>query len=96
MAIYAVAALIFNSQMAFSRWWLERHEQGPAEAFWRLCTYGKIGTPVPASVVGIKLPTVGRKAAWLRSTEHNQFGGAEKWQVLFPANLHAHADRGRC
>jgi uncharacterized protein len=40
-AIYAVAILIFTAQLLFSRWWLSRHQQGPAEAFWRICTYGR-------------------------------------------------------
>ena len=40
VAIYGVAIAIFLAQVAFSRWWLDRHEQGPAEAFWRMCTYG--------------------------------------------------------
>ena len=37
---YAVALAIFAGQVLFSRWWLGSHEQGPAEAFWRLATYG--------------------------------------------------------
>jgi uncharacterized protein len=39
-AFYAVALLIFGVQMAVSRWWLDRHQQGPAEALWRRATYG--------------------------------------------------------
>lgn len=37
---YAVALLIFAAQVIASRLWLARHEQGPAEAFWRRATYG--------------------------------------------------------
>ena len=40
-AFYAVALAIFGAQILFSRWWLARHEQGPAEALWRLATYGR-------------------------------------------------------
>ena len=40
-AFYAVALAIFGGQILFSRWWLARHEQGPAEALWRLATYGR-------------------------------------------------------
>jgi uncharacterized protein len=40
-AFYAVALSIFAGQMIFSRWWLARHEQGPAEALWRIATYGR-------------------------------------------------------
>lgn len=47
LAIYAVAILIFTAQLLFSRWWLARHEQGPAEALWRLCVYGR-RKPLPA------------------------------------------------
>ena len=52
-AFYAVALSIFAGQMLFSRWWLTRHEQGPAEALWRLATYGRRKAPhepLPASV----------------------------------------------
>ena len=48
LEIYGVAVLIFAAQLLFSRWWLARHEQGPAEAFWRMCTYGRRKTLVPA------------------------------------------------
>lgn len=37
---YAIACLIFAGQIAFSRWWLARHGQGPMEALWRRLTYG--------------------------------------------------------
>ncbi len=47
-SIYATAALIFGAQLLLSRWWLDRHEQGPMEAFWRTCTYGRTKTLVPA------------------------------------------------
>ena len=40
-AFYAVALAIFAVQILFSRWWLSRHEQGPAEALWRMATYGR-------------------------------------------------------
>lgn len=39
LAIYAVAASIFAAQVVFSRWWLDRHEQGPMERLWRILTY---------------------------------------------------------
>lgn len=45
---YAVALLIFTVQVYFSRWWLARHEQGPAEALWRLATYGSRAPPAVA------------------------------------------------
>jgi uncharacterized protein len=45
---YAVALLIFGAQMLFSRWCLARHEQGPAEAFWRFATYGRRHRPAAA------------------------------------------------
>jgi uncharacterized protein len=38
-AFYGVALSIFCGQLFFSRWWLTRHEQGPAEALWRAATY---------------------------------------------------------
>ncbi len=38
-AIYLAALLMFTAQMVFSRWWLARYEQGPAEALWRAATY---------------------------------------------------------
>lgn len=41
VAFYAVALSIFAGQLLFSRWWLSRHEQGPAEALWRIATYGR-------------------------------------------------------
>jgi uncharacterized protein len=40
LAFYTVAATIFVAQILVSRWWLSRHEQGPAEALWRFATYG--------------------------------------------------------
>lgn len=39
LSIYAAALLIFAAQLLVSRWWLSRHEQGPAEALWRRATY---------------------------------------------------------
>lgn len=41
LAFYGVALLIFGCQLILSRWWLARHEQGPAEALWRRATYGR-------------------------------------------------------
>lgn len=41
-AFYAIAVLIFLVQVLFSRWWLDRHEQGPMEAMWRRATYAGI------------------------------------------------------
>lgn len=38
---YGVACAIFAFQLAFSRWWLARYEQGPMERLWRLGTYGR-------------------------------------------------------
>lgn len=46
LVFYTVALLIFGAQLIFSRWWLDRHEQGPAEALWRFATYGR--RPAPA------------------------------------------------
>ena len=48
VGFYGVALLIFGAQLLFSRWWLSRHEQGPAEALWRLATYGRRPLPVTA------------------------------------------------
>jgi uncharacterized protein len=39
LQFYAIVVLIFALQMVFSRWWLDRHEQGPMEALWRRATY---------------------------------------------------------
>ncbi|MGN6112503.1 MAG: DUF418 domain-containing protein [Luteimonas sp.] len=39
-ATYAYAACLFAAQVAFSRWWLAHHAQGPMEALWRRLTYG--------------------------------------------------------
>jgi len=39
LQFYAIAVMIFAGQMVFSRWWLDRHEQGPMEALWRRATY---------------------------------------------------------
>ncbi|HEY0626929.1 MAG TPA: DUF418 domain-containing protein [Allosphingosinicella sp.] len=46
---YAVSLLIFACQVVFSRWWLARHEQGPAEALWRSATYGGLPTAAKAA-----------------------------------------------
>lgn len=48
LAFYGIALLIFGGQILFSRWWLARHEQGPAEALWRFATYGRRPTPMAA------------------------------------------------
>ena len=47
LEFYGIALLIFATQILFSRWWLDRHEQGPAEAVWRFATYG--GKPISAA-----------------------------------------------
>lgn len=39
LGIYAIAVAIFAFQIAFSHWWLARHEQGPMERLWRRLTY---------------------------------------------------------
>jgi uncharacterized protein len=36
----AIALAIYVAQIVFSRWWLARHSQGPAEWVWRRLTYG--------------------------------------------------------
>lgn len=38
----AVAVPIFALQVAYSRWWLDRHRFGPAEWLWRSLTYGQV------------------------------------------------------
>ena len=48
LAFYAIAVLIFGAQVVFSRWWLARHQQGPAEALWRFATYGRRAIPAAA------------------------------------------------
>lgn len=47
MATYAYATCLFAAQVAFSRWWLARHAQGPMEALWRRLTYGQAATAIP-------------------------------------------------
>ena len=49
---YGVALLIFGAQMLFSRWWLARYEQGPAEALWRSATYGWRRKPLKTESAG--------------------------------------------
>jgi len=49
LAFYGVAVLIFAAQLLFSRWWLSRHEQGPAEALWRRASYARKSVLVPTS-----------------------------------------------
>lgn len=39
LAFYCVVLLILGCQLLFSRLWLARHDQGPAEALWRFATY---------------------------------------------------------
>lgn len=46
-AIYAYAFGLYALQVLFSRWWLQRHAQGPMEAVWRRWTYGR-GGALPA------------------------------------------------
>lgn len=46
LGIYGVALAIYVFQLAFSRWWLARHAQGPMETLWRMGTYGR--KPLPA------------------------------------------------
>lgn len=46
-----VVALIFSSQMLFSRWWLARHPYGPLERLWRGLSYGGAGRS-PRHTVG--------------------------------------------
>ena len=48
IAFYGIALLIFVIQIFLSRWWLGRHEQGPAEALWRIATYGRRPAPAKA------------------------------------------------
>lgn len=48
LSIYGVAVLIFTAQLLFSHWWLSRHKQGPVEAIWRMCTYGRAKALLPA------------------------------------------------
>ena len=38
--VYLGGIALFAAQVVVSRRWLERHEQGPAEALWRRLTYG--------------------------------------------------------
>ncbi len=37
----AAAVLLFLVNVAFSRWWLQRHSYGPLEWLWRSATYGR-------------------------------------------------------
>ncbi len=39
--VLPLAIGIFAVQLALSRWWLSRFEQGPVEALWRRLTYGR-------------------------------------------------------
>jgi uncharacterized protein len=48
LQFYAIAVTIFAAQMVFSRWWLDRHQQGPMEALWRRATYAGLARPQPA------------------------------------------------
>jgi uncharacterized protein len=47
LGFYAVALAIFAAQLLVSRWWLARHDQGPAEALWRRATYGRRSAAAP-------------------------------------------------
>ncbi len=50
-AFYAFALALFCAEVAFSRWWLAHHAQGPMEALWRRLTYGSQAvTGSPATV----------------------------------------------
>lgn len=51
-AFYAFALGLYALQVAFSRWWLAHHAQGPMEALWRRLTYAGslVLTPRAASV----------------------------------------------
>ena len=42
LGIYAIAVFVFTLQLAFSRWWLARHAQGPMERLWRALTYARV------------------------------------------------------
>ena len=49
---YAIGFAFFAAMLAWSRWWLARHRQGPLEWLWRKLTYGaplKARTPVAAT-----------------------------------------------
>jgi uncharacterized protein len=48
LQFYAIAVLIFAAQVVFSRWWLDRHDQGPMEALWRRATYAGLTKPQAA------------------------------------------------
>lgn len=48
LQFYAIALLIFAGQMVSSRWWLDRHDQGPMEALWRRATYAGMARPQAA------------------------------------------------
>jgi len=39
--VFAMIAVAYATQVAFSRWWLSRFRYGPAEWVWRGLTYGK-------------------------------------------------------
>jgi uncharacterized protein len=41
----AAAVLLFLVNVAFSRWWLQRHSYGPLEWLWRSATYARWATP---------------------------------------------------
>lgn len=42
IGIVATVLAIYACQIAFSHWWLARHEQGPMERLWRWGTYGTL------------------------------------------------------
>jgi len=48
LGFYSVVLLILACQLLFSRLWLARHDQGPAEALWRSATYGRRPAPLTA------------------------------------------------
>ena len=51
IGFYAFAVAVFAVQLAFSHWWLARHDQGPMEALWRRWTYGN--RPVTQAVAAV-------------------------------------------
>lgn len=48
---YAFALALFAAQVWFSRWWLARYAQGPAEALWRRATYSPTHKTLTAPAV---------------------------------------------
>ena len=52
--LYMIMLAIWTGQILFSKYWMERHNQGPMEGLWRWLTYGSQGktpekpSPTPA------------------------------------------------